>query len=107
MGQQLRVHGKPATIILILHFKIFDTLPVTEASNTVQSSGDDSDVVVEGNDRKLGQEQRQQRVGFLLLTVGQRLGHCIPGEWMVRTELELCQFMISLVSYFLRFPNKT
>ena len=64
----------------VISFPMFSILPVTEAPDAVQSSGDDSDVVVERNDRQLGQEQRQQRVGILLLTVSQRFGHCIPGE---------------------------
>ena len=69
VGQEVGVHGQP----------------VTEPANTVQSRGDNPRVVMERNDRELGQEHRQQRVGFLLLTVRQRLRHGVPG---VKTRLQ-------------------
>ena len=55
-----------------------DCKPVGEASDTVERGGDDPGVVVEGDDRQLGQEHRQQGVGLLLLAVRQRFSHGVP-----------------------------
>ena len=60
-------------------------LPIREPAYAVQGGGDDPGVVVEGDDRQLGQEHGQERVGLLLLAVRQGLGHCVPG---VQTRLQ-------------------
>ena len=54
--------------------------PVGEAADAVEGGGDHTRVVVEGDHRELGQEERQQGVGILLLAVGQRLRHRIPDQ---------------------------